>query len=464
MHRLLEDSLLSACSNLGKNIIQQSLQQETLPLDGTKDVLYGACQALAEDLLNTVQLKIWKDGCVTQKEILSDACRGLAMLIKTQCPRGGGEIVNMQGDLEYALSEDSLAFKLAEVINTRELVDCVCRRHDDGLRTVLLAACQWLVNDIKALFLFEEVWSNFFADECMVRAELYSQLRSLLSTMVFQIKTGAYVDGNPYYRSKAREDPVVARHQFKGMLNSVSKKQYDTKTRGPEEAILFAKADKQAQYGGNYKSLYAFHHSSSNQFHKETTNTDRYFHHTPYSSIIVTNREELSSYIIELINTRVKQRCYATILKLWRILTSSNVLSCTELFIEKLCYLITFSSYPLNPMLLLPSRDLGGNPFVEDVRLQQVGNTVWPKDTSVVKRWFPDSSVGETEDPGNQCFQIWRIGSKKIERKRPKTITSQVTESDGSSVKSSLDSQVMKPKSTVGCFSFSKKKLNMDDY
>lgn len=464
-----------ACTNLGKNAIQQSLQQKLVPLDGTKDVLTGACKALAEDILNNVQLKLWENGSVTQKEVLSHACRSLAMLIKTQCPRGAGEVVQLYGDIEYVLSESLLAVKLADVMNTRELVECVCTRHDEGLKTVLLTACQWLLNDIKALFLFEEVWNNLFIDEHLIHAEFYTQLRPLLNAMVFQIKCGARLETRDFQKTNFTDDVTKNHYNFKSTSNTGSKSQYETKSRCRRQPIVSAmEIQRQPNYGHSavpyYSDINGTQHISRSTAEK-CINTNRYFHYQQDLSIIINNRETCVSYILELINARDRQRCYATTLKLWRLLTQADVFPRHELFEERVCYLITFRTYPFNSAQCLSAGSFGDLAFKEDVKIKEIGHPIWPKDISVVKRWFPhltDQAVVEAKDSGNQCLQIWRISSKKVEKRRPKPIKGHSTfGSEDDTIKSFMETpetQLHKsPKRTVGCFTFSKAKQTIDD-
>ncbi|MEE6496373.1 hypothetical protein FKM82_002329 [Ascaphus truei] len=433
MHCLVEESLLTACANLGKNLIQQCLQQEVLSSDGTMDVLSGACQAVAEEILQSVQLRIWDAGRVTQKEILSHACRELAKLIKAQCPRGSGEMVRMQGKLESVLSEGSLALKLAEVINTRELVECVCSQHYAGLGTVLLAACQWLVNDIKTLFLCEEVWGNLFGEECMVRTAFYTQMRPLLSTMVFQIKIGSCRQEKQCRMNDRIVNSGEHHNKDSGTFQKLGTKDTDK---------VFKKTKHQRKKG-----------SCKNR-------VDEYMERGQDGNMVINNRENQLSYIIELISTKIKQRCLTTIRKLWSLLVKTDEFVGKELCDERVCYLITFAKQPVDSpdSLYLDSYD--ENAFTADVTVRGVGHPIWPKDKSVVKRWFPDlrdQQMEESGDCGNQCLQIWRIGSKNIEKRHPKRFSDRAVGREHLNVRRHEGSNRMYSKNTVGCFQFTKK-------
>ncbi|CAH2314888.1 Hypothetical predicted protein [Pelobates cultripes] len=468
MHYLLEESLLAACMNLGKSVILQCLQQEVLPPDGTTDVLSGACQALAEAILKSVQLRILEDGCVTQKEILSYACSELAKLIKTQCPRGPGEMCRMQGELEYALSEASIASKLAEVINTRELVECVCSQHEAGLRTVLLTACQWLVNDIKALFLSEEVWSNFFGDTHSVLAALYTHLRPLLNIMVYQVN----IQSNKAWECTGPVGIVSPEspNRYKGELDKNVRKQNEVRYEKQFKQKCLNRKEKQIL---NYNDSCIAHSSSKTGFQtlikdSETKKTFykekvKYTYQSQDYKMVINNRKTQTSYIIGLMNTEVEQACGSTVLKLWCALINTNVFACNDLYDEKACYLITFGRYPVGPLELLSSVNCNDSAFKADITLREISCPIWPKDKSVIKRWFPDprsQAIEEIGDWGNQCLQIWAIGSKKIEKRYPKTISVRSVEMRNRYAKDDDSNRIMYPKKTTGCFCFFKHKQN----
>ncbi|OCT67644.1 hypothetical protein XELAEV_18038945mg [Xenopus laevis] len=362
----VEESLLRASANLGKGLIQQCLQQEVLPSDGTIDVLPGACQALAEAILRNVQMRIWEDGCVTQKEILSYACRELAKLIKVQCPRGYDEMERLQGRLALVLSEATLAEKLAKLINTRELVECVCSQHGAGLKTVLLSACQWLINDMQAIFAHN--------DSC----------------------------------------------------------------------IRFNKNDKFSKNGRKENGKEIKHHKQV-----------EFLEEREVFNMLINNHENQFSYIIALINAEMKQRCCTTVLNLWRLLVKKDAFVHNELYDEKICYLITFGRRPVHSLKLLCLEKQNDNGFKDDVMIQEVGLPVWPKDKSVIKRWFPDprdQAIEERSDHGNQCIQTWKIGSKTIAKRHPNSISSVVLEKENPSFKS----QMVQQNNYIGCFQFSK--------
>ncbi|KAJ1199463.1 hypothetical protein NDU88_003297 [Pleurodeles waltl] len=460
-----EWNLLKACENLGKGLIQQCLLHEAPPTGASFAVLSDACHALAKDILQHADKKIKEEGRVTQKTIVSLACRKLAEIIKGQCPRGEGEFSRTWDAVESILSEPSLTTKLSEIINSRELVACVCDRHEVGLSTVLLAACHWLVTDMKTLFLCEEVWSNLFCKEGFVQHALYSQMRILLNTVIFQITLEAEIRVPSYPDSREQ----TSRHQGKERAFVHSQQRRNCDVKALREGLREDCVDHALEAPGvhslrahNEPQLCKHHRlrGITNDLYRARSMVTELENENLLIDMLIHDRASHFSYVIELRNDPTTSECRAAIKKLWLILTQPV----EELCDAKVCYLLTIGRHPIHELglwLIDKDRDVG---FLRDVSVLRIGYPIWPKDKSVIKRWFlypEDQHREEIGDQGNKCVQIWRVGSLLLEKRLVGRSREVIMDLESLKTESDIMTTKVVETQATSCFHFLKKNRKM---